>query len=121
MDKLQQQNVPKSRSEVIRIARESCARNLTSGPKRKMKHYHRSSKTNRESRNELMQTTSIKMFIIRLVCALAIFLTIITISTLDNKYNTNYGAKIEGCVTDNARLEKVEDFFVSILEKVNID
>ncbi|HHX54801.1 MAG TPA: hypothetical protein GX705_00430 [Clostridiales bacterium] len=104
MDKLEQENIPRSRSEVIRLARESCARNLTPTSRRIGKHY---------------QGIPIKSLAIRFVCALAIFLTIITISKLDGKYNTNYGAKIEGWVIDNVRLEKAEDFFVSIIEKVN--
>ena len=119
MDKLEQGNIPKSRSEAIRIARESCARNLTPGSKRISKHYH--SQTNKERSNGFMQRNAIKIFAIRLVCSLAVFLTILTICTLDSKYNTNYRAKIEGWVTDNTRLEKAEDFFVSILEKVNND
>ncbi len=119
MDKLEQQNIPKSRSEVIRLARESCTKNLTPTSRRIEKHYKVHNHASKESPIGFMQIISIKNFAIRFVCALAIFLTIITISTLDSKYNTNYGAKIEGWVIDNVRLEKAEDFFVSIIEKVN--
>lgn len=121
MDKLQHQNIPKSREEIIKIARESCAKNLTSGSKRIEKNYRGYINSNREISNGFIHITSIKIFIIRLVCAIAIFLTIITISSLDKKYNTSYGTKIEGWVTDNVRLENVEDFFVSVFEKVNND
>ena len=114
MDNVDQQNIGKSREEFIKLARESCAKNLNPAANR-INTYNKKTSKGLDLGEEKLGP--LKIFLVRFVCALAIFITVITISALDTRYETDYGNKIEELFTSNITIEKAEDFFVSLIEK----
>lgn len=106
MDISNQPKIQKSRSEIINAARVSCTKNLN--PAGKHKKYQ--SKT---------KFTYIKPLIVRMLCSFAIFVAVLTISSLDTKNNTDYSYTIENLITSNTSVESAEDFFVSLLDKIS--
>lgn len=113
MDNTGQENT-KSRSEIIKLARESCSKNLN--PSASRIHTYKSSPKGEYSSPSLKP---IKLMWTRILFAIGILVTVITINSLDKRYETNYGSKIEEWVTSSMNWEKAEDFFVSLIEKID--
>lgn len=121
MDNIEQQNHGKSRAETIKQARESCNRNLSPAAKNSNKSTVKSSyiynkADTLESREK--NIFPLKSFVIRIVCAFAIFVAVQTISSFDIKNDTNYSNNIETLITSNVTVEKAEEFIVSLLDKI---
>lgn len=126
MDKLGSENIRKSRADHIKEARESCTRNLNPAAKA---HRRSPTRSNDPSSNtykkkgfsswDYSKKGPLKAVLIRVACAFAIFITVITINLLDSKYKTDYGNKISTYVTSNVSIEKAQDILVTILEKIN--
>ncbi len=122
--RIESSRIDKPRSEVIRAARESCSKNLN--PTRKHNKY--SSKTkftyNKSLNNPLNfektdnNVSPFKAFLTKIILALAIFITVPTMRSLDTKNNTDYSQTIETLITSNTTIERAEDFFISLLDKV---
>ena len=72
--------------------------------------YNNSSKT----KNSEGEMSPYRSLLIRTICAVAIFLTVVTICSLDGKYGTDHTSSIETMITNNISLEQTQDFFVSI-------
>ena len=123
MDNFDHQIEAKSRAEFIKEARESCAKNLNPAVKESNKRRPRKpGQTNNKINifeDEVLHMKPFKKMIIKALCAFAIFVAVVTISSLDTRYDTDYGSKIETWITSDASLVKAEDFFVSILERIN--
>ena len=133
MDSGQNDYIVKSRDEYIRMARESCIKNLhpeSQGGKGDLhkKEIYRQSHSNSVSSYKgegtgLFQmlgikNTNIKYLLIRLICALVLFLAILIIDKFEvsiKSFNSNY---IEKSITSNQGIEKAEDFFVSVYKKI---
>jgi len=120
-----QESEYKSRAEFIREARESCARNLNPVAKgvgrRSFKNGNLSFNYTRDKNydDSNYSINPVKKVLIKVICAFAIFIAVLTITSLDSRYNTNYGEKIHSWITSDASVERAEEFFVSLLEKIN--
>ncbi len=127
---------PLSRNEYIRLARESCTRNLSynggnikNNGMGKSKGYLKTEKLkawdyadlkNRQGMAEnrfIMSAASLKSLLIRLICALVLFLVIFLIDAFDIKINSFNSRYIQDLVTSNQSMDKAENFFVSLYEE----
>ena len=125
-----------SRDEYIRMARESCNRNLSYGGSNvknhginKNKGYGNTEKirtwddTDSRKRYNLgeyglnMTTINLKSFLIRTICALVLFLAVFLIDKFDIKVTTFNTKYIEDMVSSNQSIEQAEDYFVSLFEQ----
>jgi hypothetical protein len=118
-----------SRSELIKIARESCNRNMnTANWNNKERNYNAYKIKNNSTgkydtkfstaadRQPILTGVSLKLFILRIVCAAVILTTILLIDKFDwNLYNVNSDF-IYKCVTTNVSIDEAENFVVSIYE-----
>ena len=59
-----------------------------------------------------------KNLLIRLICALVLFLAILMIDKFDVSIKSFNSGSIEQSITSNQGLEKAEDFFVSVYKKI---
>ncbi len=134
MDSGQNDYIVKSRDEYIRMARESCLKNLHpenqggKGDLHKKDNYkssHINSRTQyvKEEGQGLfqllgIQSASMKNLLIRLICALVLFLAILMIDKFDVSIKSFNSGSIEQSITSNQGLEKAEDFFVSVYKKI---
>ncbi len=121
MDDIHEHKTDRSRAEFVERARQSCYRNLNDSNKGFTKNkktssltYNNSSKT----KNSEGEMSPYRSLLIRTICAFAIFLTVVTICSLDGKYGTDHTSSIETMITNNISLEQTQDFFVSILERI---
>lgn len=112
----------KSRADFIKEARESCARNLNPAAKGVGKRSFRKPDFTYKNINigdDQIHISPLKKLLIKFLFAFAIFIAVLTISSLDTRYETSYGEKIHTWITSDASVERAEDFFVSLLEKIN--
>lgn len=123
-----------SRDEYIRIARESCTRNLgyngTKNHNGKMnKGYAYTEKTRpwdqggMSHRPELTDSQftiapfKIKSLLIRLICALVLFLSIFLFDKFDLKVKTFNSKNIQEMVSSSQSIDDAETFFVNLFEQ----
>ena len=121
MNNIEQESYEKSRSERIREARESCTKNLNSPSRssiRTARHSYKSGGLGNFDGDE-SYLNPLRTLFLRIVVAIAILISIITISSMDTRYKTNYSHSIETWITSSASLESAEDFLVSILERIS--
>lgn len=125
-----------SRDEYIRLARESCTRNLSpNGSNRnhggnknkgyintdkmktwdKAEDYHKSDFADTGIK---MAPITIKSLLIRVICAMLLFLTIFIIDKFDVKIKTFDSNYIKELVSSNQTIDEAEHFFVSLYEKI---
>ena len=124
-----------SRAEYIKLARESCARNLNAshinlkhnGKKKSDtgKMHHHNKRTYIDSydfdRGELdISPGSMRAFMIRTVCAIMLFLTVLMIDKLNIEFQGISSHSIEELVSSNDGITKAENFFVSLIEKMDM-
>lgn len=122
--RLERSRTEKPRSEIIKAARESCNKNLNPAGKhnkysaKSMSTYNKPTiKSNNFIENEV-HVSPFKSLMARIICAFAIFVTVLTISSLDAKNSTDYSNTLENLITSNTSVEKAEDFLVSLLNKI---
>ncbi|MFU0827618.1 MAG: hypothetical protein ACFWTJ_08790 [Lachnoclostridium sp.] len=127
----QEQITTISRDEYIRLARESCVRNLDyhggmknyGGNKRlfypKKVRSLNSSGTGDSSLDSgyAMSKAKVKFFLIRLICAFILFLTIFIIDKFEIKISTFTSKNIEEMVATNQGIQDAEAFFVKLFEQ----
>lgn len=133
MDSGQNDYIVKSRDEYIRMARESCLKNLhpeSQGGKGDLnkKEIHRLSHNNSASSYKDngagffqmlgIKNTNLKYLLIRLICAMVLFLAILMIDRFDVSIKSFNSGFIEKSITSNQGIEKAEDFFVSVYKKI---
>ncbi len=125
-----------SRDEYIRMARESCNRNVgynSSNAKNhgtnKNKGYMNSEKfrtwdqadsMNRYNLSESgfnMTNVNLKSLLIRTICALILFLAVFIFDQFDLKVNTFNTKYIKDMVTSSQSIEQAEDYFVSFFKQ----
>ncbi len=121
-----------SRDEYIRLARESCTRNLsyTNGATKNYgtyknlksenpKLWNRADVKNRFSMGRTglnIPAINLKSFLIRIICALMLFLTIFIIDKFGVKLKAFNSKYIQEMVSSNKSIEDAENFFVSLFE-----
>lgn len=118
MDNIGHEKLRASRTEFIKQARASCSKNLGAAGSRGRTYGNRNVGKNIVGTSET-KINPLKLFLIRIVFAVGIFAAVFTISTMDKKYETNHSIKVHEWVTSNLTIEKAEDFFVSLLEKID--
>jgi hypothetical protein len=125
-----------SRDEYIRLARESCTRNL--GPNGSYKN-HGGNKNKGYLNNDKMRTwdnaeeyhksdfadtglnmvpVNIKSLLIRVICAMLLFLTVFIIDKFDFKTKTFDSNHIKQLVSSNQTIDEAEDFVISLYKKI---
>lgn len=130
----QEQIANLSRDEYIRLARESCTRNLDyNSNMRNYGGYKNRRYNNREKFSSwntkamkaqsadspyTVSTSKVKSFLIRLICAFVLFLTIYIIDIFEIKILTFNSKTIEEMVTTNQGIEDAEAFFVKLFEQL---
>lgn len=114
-----------SRAELIKLARDSCSKNL--GPvnrnskeyglaKQKEQHYYDGRAYDLSGKLSEIPPVSIKFFLIRVICALMIFLTVLLIDKLDINFGSVNSDYIRKCVSSNQEIEDAERIVVSFFE-----
>jgi hypothetical protein len=118
-----------SRAEYIRIARESCSRNLglnhggkNHSAKEKDKYPYPlaagqdiiGSKTAAKSASII----NVKVLLIRIICAAFLFLTVFLMDTFEVSYKSFSSNYIKELVTTNRGVEEAQDFIVAIFENL---
>jgi hypothetical protein len=136
MDNQEGYPVP-SRAEVIKLARESCAKNLSSAnwssknqSTNKNKDQNKldrmglwkqigtnNSMTSSENRSDI-STIPIRLFMIRAICAFMLFLTVLLIDKFDVKIKVVNSKFIQEMVSSNQKIDDAEEFFVSFFEEL---
>jgi len=114
-----------TRAEFIKLARESCAKNLSS-MNRNSKNQTLSKSKELSTKNPFtitgsgldMPAMTIKTFLIRTICALMLFLTVLLIDKMDIKLKVLNSNIIQESVSSNQGIDDAETFFVSFLEKI---
>ena len=123
-----------SRDEYIRIARESCTRNLgynggTKNHGKMNKGYAYTEKirpwdqSEPSHRSELVDSHftiapfKVKSLLIRLICALVLFLSIFLFDKFDLKVKTFNSKNIQEMVSSNQSIDEAETFFVNLFEQ----
>jgi hypothetical protein len=125
-----------SRADLIKLARESCTKNLSSRnfnsrnlasrnlSSSNLDSMYRNSKDKRLYGNTYTMTGkkfelppfSIKFFVIRLLCALMIFLTVLMIDKMNINLKVVNSENIKNCVASNQEIENAEELVVSFFE-----
>lgn len=122
-----------SRDEYIRLARESCTRNLSYGgnPKNhggnKNKGFNNTEKFkvqagmghkfNVAGEGFHVSSFKIKSFLIRVICAMVLFLAIFLFDKFDVKIKTFNSQNIKEMVSSNQSIDDAESFFVNLFEQ----
>lgn len=133
MDNGQSDYIVKSRDEYIRMARESCVKNLypeSSGKpdvhkKNLYKSYGFREGDSYQSEGEgfllgfNMKSIGFKFFLIRTICVLVLFLAVIMVDKLNVSFKSFNSTAIEELISSNQSLEKAEDFFVSVFKSLD--
>ncbi len=124
-----------SRDEYIRLARESCTRNLSYNNGNVKSHATNKNKSFTKSENfrtwdqgEMqnkfslsetglnMPAVNLKSLLIRTICALILFLGIFIIDKFNFKVNAFDSKYIQDMVTNNQTMEDTQNFFVALFE-----
>jgi hypothetical protein len=126
-----------SRAEYIKLARESCTRNLNA-PSWSSKNNGKMKDEDKESRFSLFKkkdipdyysftqgefdipNSSMRLFLIRAVCAFMLFLTIFIIDKLNIEFKGISSKSIKQLVSSNQGIEDAENFFVSLFDKEKV-
>ena len=135
MDNQEKYSVP-SRAEVIKIARDSCTRNLSSVNKNNknqnmfknkdqsiMDKYELENQTGVKAHFTLpgnglaMNSMTVKFFLIRLICAFMLFLTVLLIDKFDVKLKAINSEYVQELVSTNQGIEAAQDYVVSFFEQ----
>ncbi|BCJ94998.1 hypothetical protein acsn021_25670 [Anaerocolumna cellulosilytica] len=118
-----------SRAEYIRVARESCTRNLglnhgskSHSAKEKDKYLHPLSAGQDVNSSKIVTGSvpliNIKVLLIRIVCAAFLFLAVFLIDTFEVSYKSFSSKYIKELVTMNRGVEEAQDFIVAIFENL---
>lgn len=122
-----------SRSELIKRARESCSNNLSpTRAKGNTQNYEREKKSAKErysdgkiapqyytSTNTLdAKTVSMKLFMIRAVCAVILLLFVIVVDRLQLTYEELGSDTIKNYIVSNESVTEIEEFFVSLVNSI---
>jgi hypothetical protein len=129
----QEQLSATSRAEYIRLARESCARNIglgngmnkNHGVKYKENKYENQGLWNQPDIKKLevpekgtvLASFHLKAFLIKTTLALAVFLGVFLFDRFEMKISNFSSADIQNLIASNQGIEEAEDFFVSLYEK----
>lgn len=135
MDNQEKYSVP-SRAEVIKIARDSCTRNLSSVNKNnKNQNVIKNKDLSMMDRFELekqtgvktpfalsgdglaMSSMTVKLFLIRVICAFVLFLTVLLIDKFDVKLKAVNSEFVQELVSTNKGIEDAQDYVVSFFEQ----
>ncbi len=133
MDHQEDFSVP-SRAEYIKLARESCTRNLNapSGNSKnngKMKDENNNIKFNLFKKRDTtdyynftqgefdIPNSSMRLFLIRTICAFMLFLTVFIIDKLNIEFKGISSNFIQQLVSSNQGIEDAENFLVSLFDK----
>lgn len=121
MDNQEEYSVP-SRAEFIKLARESCTKNLSSvncnSKNQPSLRYKEPNKNNELSLwKQELPTISIKLFLIRTICAVMLFLTVLFIDKMDIKWKSLSSEFIQECISSNQGIENAEEVVASFFEK----
>ena len=128
MDNQEKYSVP-SRAEVIKIARDSCSRNLSSVNKN-----NKNQIVNKNKDQSMMDrfdfekqtgaktpfslnTMTVKFLLIRVICAFVLFLAVLLIDKFDVKINAVNSEFVQELVSTNKGIEDAENFVVSFFEQ----
>ncbi|MGB8453834.1 MAG: hypothetical protein WCD89_16105 [Anaerocolumna sp.] len=122
-----------SRDEYIRLARESCTRNLSSGGGNKNhgvnKNNMKAEKLRSWDQNDMnngfsltntglnITSINIKSLLIRLICAFILFLSVFIIDKFNVKVKTFDSKYIQDLVSSDQSIDQAENFFVSLFEQ----
>jgi hypothetical protein len=127
MDRQEEFMIP-NRAEYIKQARESCSRNQSVNLNGKVQTaYKNKEKLMREEyypvgvdapTDRPGQTVNMKIFLVRLICACLLFLTVILMDQFDFSIKEVNVKKIEELVSDNVGVEEAQNFFVTFLDKL---
>ncbi|WP_033166228.1 hypothetical protein [Clostridium sp. KNHs205] len=127
MDKQEEFMIP-NRAEYIKLARESCSRNQSGNLNGKVHTaYKNKEKLMREEfypagvdvpTDRPGQTVNMKLFLVRLICACLLFLTVILMDQFDFSIKEVNVKQIEELVSDNVGVEEAQNFFVTFLDKL---
>jgi hypothetical protein len=133
--------IPVSRAEYIRQARESCLRQLSTmqSTARAYDSYYldtalqnaeveqnKKSRTNRlfheglemgKDEESLQEIAAFRFLIVRMVCALVIFLSIFLIDKFDFRIGEFSSAKIEEYVSGKDNMKQLEEFVITLLKE----
>ncbi len=116
-----------SRADFIKLARESCSKNL--GPvsrnnkesnlfrQKEQRGYESKSYGTTNSGFEIPPVT-IKIFLIRFICALMIFLTVLIIDKMDLNHKVLNSEYFQKSLASNQRLEDAEEAVVSLISDI---
>lgn len=135
MDHQEDFSVP-SRAEYIKLARESCTRNFNSPGSNsknntKMKGENKNTRFNLFGKRETtdyydftqgefdLSNGSMKVFLIKTICAFMLFLTVLLIDKLKIEFKGISSNSIENLVSSNEFIEDAENFLVSLFDKGN--
>ncbi len=121
MDNQEEYSVP-SRAEFIKLARESCTKNLSSvngnSKNQPSLRYKEPNKNNELSLwKQELPAISIKLFLIRTICAAMLFLTVLFIDKMDIKWKSLNSEFIQECISSNQVIENAEEVVASFFEK----
>ncbi|SHO45786.1 hypothetical protein [Anaerocolumna xylanovorans] len=124
MDKQEEFMVP-NRAEYIRLARESCNRNQSANINGKAKIAYRNKEMLMAGDGSLYgeedigtgQKTGMKIFLIRLICASLLFLTVLLMDQFNFHIKQVNVSMIEDQISDSIGVKEAQDFFVSVLDK----
>ena len=123
-----------SRDEYIRIARESCTRNLgyNGGSKNhngkmnkgyanaeKIRPWDQSVPSHRPELTDsfVLAPFKVKSLLIRLICALVLFLSVFLFDKFDLKVKTFNSKNIQEMVSSSQSIDDAENFFVNLFEQ----
>lgn len=120
MDKQDDLLMP-NRAEYIKLARESCSRNQSGGMNGKV---HGAYKIKEKILSEdgtpiHTEGINVKIFLIRLICASLLFLSILLMDQFDFKIKQVTVSQVESLVADSIGIEDAQNFFVSFLDKLH--
>jgi hypothetical protein len=131
----QEELMTHSRAEYIRLARESCTRNLGANHSGKNNNQYKELQKEQKRalstyvKTETYQTTvpgedtilpviHFKPILIRVICCALIFLSVFIIDKFDITIKNFTSATVEEYITSNAGIEEAQNFLVSLYEKV---
>lgn len=124
MDDRQTDSIALSRDEYIRMARESCVKNLHPDGGTNKNELHKKNARNYDfyKNSELfsgmnIKSTGMRSLLIRTICVLVLFLSILMVDKLKISVNTFNSDFIKNAIVSNEGVEKAEDFFVSVLKQ----
>ncbi|MDF2905831.1 MAG: putative rane protein [Herbinix sp.] len=133
--------IPVSRAEYIRQARESCLRQLSTmqstaraydsyyldsalqnaevDQNKKNRPFHLTHEGDQVDNDEesLREIAAFRFLIIRMVCAIVLFLSIFLMDKLDFSIGEFTSSKIEGYVSGNDTMKQLEEFVITLLKE----